>query len=253
MKNARCLLFCGAVLFVAGCATSMVEDLPGTLASQTVGAEPYIIGPMDVLDISVADNPDLAKQVVVRPDGKIAFQFAGELQAAGLTPRELDDELTTRLSEYIKNCEVTVSVEAFQSKRVYVFGEVGRPGAVAYNGNNTVLSALADAGYLTRDASTGDVRLIRLGDLMDEKPPVYKLDMRQVALASAFPSNLRLRPNDVLYVPRDGFAKATDTIDRVMGPFRAILKQPVAAGTMINIGKEVGLNEVSQQLGQVFK
>ena len=129
---------------------SSIND--GRIAEQKGGvpasADPsYVIGPSDVLTVRVWREPDLSAQgLPVRPDGKISMALLNDIQAAGLTPMQLGAEITASLKKYVSDPQVTVLVDAINSKRIYVVGQVSRPGAYPLLPQMTVLQALSGAG-----------------------------------------------------------------------------------------------------------
>src|SRR6202451_4438216 len=112
----------------------------------------YIIGGQDVLDISVWKEPEVSRVVPVRPDGKISLPLLNDVQAAGLTPAQLAAQITESLKKFITNPQVTVIVTTINSQRVYIIGEMSRPGAFPLLPNMTVLEALSSAGGFTQFA-----------------------------------------------------------------------------------------------------
>src|SRR5438552_8471545 len=121
----------------------------------------YVIGPQDVLDISVWKEPDLSRSVPVRPDGKISLPLLNDVQAAGLTPSQLTVQITAGLNKFMNNPQVTVIVSQINSQRIYLLGEVARPGAFALLPGMTVLQALSDAGGLSPFANAKKIYVIR--------------------------------------------------------------------------------------------
>lgn len=121
----------------------------------------YRIVPGDKLRIEVYKDNQLSQSLQVRPDGKITLPLLGDLPAAGATPLELRDRITTSLREYVTNPTVTVIVVETVPPTVYVMGEVNNPGSIALQGPLTVLQALAMAGGFRDFADTKDVRVLR--------------------------------------------------------------------------------------------
>ena len=111
-----------------------------------------MIGAQDVLDISVWKEPEVSRVVPVRPDGKISLPLLNDVQAAGLTPAQLAAQITESLKKYVTNPQVTVIVTTINSQRVYMLGEVTRPGAFPLLPGMTVLQALSSAGGFTQFA-----------------------------------------------------------------------------------------------------
>src|SRR6201993_3257033 len=108
----------------------------------SVAGPDYKIGPDDMLHVSVWKEPDLTETLPVRPDGKISLPLLNDVQAAGLTPSQLADGISTKLKKYMSDPRVTVIVTAMNSQRIYVLGEVTHTGTMALQPNMTVLQAL---------------------------------------------------------------------------------------------------------------
>lgn len=122
----------------------------------------YMIGPADILTIQVWHEPDLsAKELPVRPDGKISIPLLNDIQAAGLTPMQLTQEITKGLKRYVSDPQVTVVVDAINSKRIYVMGQVQRPGAYPLLPQMSVLQALSGAGGFLQYANPKKTYVLR--------------------------------------------------------------------------------------------
>lgn len=169
-------------------------------AGQEGGPADYIIGAEDVLDISVWKNADLSRVVNVRPDGKISLPLIGDVQAGGLTPNQLKDEITRRLQAYQETAVVSVIVEAVNSYRVFIVGEIRTPGTYLLKNKTTVLQAIALAGGFTQFASKNKIRIIRQkGDGTNERIRIRFKDL--VYGDDDTNSNLILNPGDTIFVP----------------------------------------------------
>ncbi|HET6370743.1 MAG TPA: polysaccharide biosynthesis/export family protein [Nitrospiria bacterium] len=121
----------------------------------------YVIGPEDVVEISVWKNDALSKTVTVRPDGKISLPLIGDVQAAGLTASELKKTITKRLLEYKETPEVSVIVKEVNSYMVYITGEVVHPGKYPLKSRATLLQGITLAGGFTQFASKNNMVLLR--------------------------------------------------------------------------------------------
>jgi len=123
----------------------------------------YIIGPSDVLSISILNQEAMDRTVTVRPDGMISFPLIEEVNAAGLTPEQLEEMMTVALAEYIELLpgELSVTVDEVHSYTVSVLGEVRNPGRFEFQNSATVLDALAEAGGLTEFASADEILILR--------------------------------------------------------------------------------------------
>jgi polysaccharide export outer membrane protein len=168
-------------------------------AAQAAAADPsYIIGADDVLDISVWKEPDVSRSVPVRPDGKISLPLVSDVQAAGLTPSQLAADLTTRLKKFLNDPQVTVIVTAINSRRIYIVGEVARPGAFPLLPNMTVLQALADSGGFTTFANTKKIHILRT---INGKQTEFPFEYREVLEGHKTSENITLLPGDEIVVP----------------------------------------------------
>jgi polysaccharide biosynthesis/export protein len=158
----------------------------------------YIIGADDVLDIDVWKEPEVTRTLPVRPDGKISLPLLNDIQAAGLTPTKLADEITTQLKKYVTDPHVTVIVTAINSQRVYILGEVARAGAYPLLPGMTVLQALSSAGGFTQFANTKKVYVLRQVNGKQEK---YPFNYKDVVSGGDTSGNIVLKPGDTVVVP----------------------------------------------------
>ncbi|HXG14953.1 MAG TPA: polysaccharide biosynthesis/export family protein, partial [Calidithermus sp.] len=157
----------------------------------------YVIGPGDVLQISVWKNESLSRVVPVRPDGKISMPLLHDVQAAGLTAMQLRDKIARALSEFLPNPEVAVSVTEVRSMRVSVLGEVQRPGVLELRGTTTILEAIAMAGGFRDFASPSKIMVIRT----DAHGRTEKIRFNYNRAVGGDEQNLVLKPGDVIVVP----------------------------------------------------
>ncbi len=132
------------------------------MVANITGAEDYRLGPGDVLEIKVCGYDELqVKDLIIRPDGKIAFPLAGEVSANGLSSRELTDVITAKISKYTNDPQVTVNITKFRTTRVYVLGEVVKPGLYELEKQHTMLDAIGIAGGYTKDAAKKKIFILR--------------------------------------------------------------------------------------------
>jgi polysaccharide export outer membrane protein len=171
----------------------------------------YRIGPQDVVAITVYNEADLSRRYTIEADGSFTFPLLGRIQAAGLTPRELEAELKRRLDgRILKDPQVTVAVEEYRSQRVFVHGEVRSPGTYQLTGNMTVLEALARAGSTTSTAAdsalivrpaAGGQTAGRVLPGEDSSAQVIPVDLAALQ-AGSLKDNVPLRDGDTIVVPR---------------------------------------------------
>jgi protein involved in polysaccharide export with SLBB domain len=161
----------------------------------------YRIQAGDEMEIKFFFNPELNETVFVRPDGKISLQLVDDVQAAGLTPSELDEILSRVYAKELRKPEVTVIVRSFTGQRVYVGGEVGNPGAVELTAGMTALQAVINAGGFRDTAKLEEVLVIRNG-WADAPIPI------RANLTQPIANDVMLQAHDIVYVPRTWIADA---------------------------------------------
>lgn len=168
----------------------------------------YVIGPEDVLDIGVWDNTQLTRTVPVRPDGKISLPLLNDVKAAGLTPMQLRQYLTTALAPYVPAATVSVIVREVHSFKVTVIGEVKAPGRYELKSQSTVLDVLAMAGGLTEYAERSRIVVLRRQESGTRQIP-FAFDKLETGNGAGHGSaakpgsqhNFDLEPGDIVLVP----------------------------------------------------
>ena len=186
---------------VGGCAPSlspMTEAQAGVAQAVPPDQEKYLLGPEDTIEISVWKEPELTKQMVVRPDGKITYPLIGEIQAAGLTVKELQKEISKRLEKFVTDANVTVILQKAQFYKIYVTGKVNKPGDFVVGRPTTVLQAISMAGGVTAFASPGSIVVLRR---VGGKEEAYSFNYNKVAQGQFLEQNRTLLPGDVVVVP----------------------------------------------------
>jgi polysaccharide export outer membrane protein len=164
---------------------------PATLTEESA----YTIGADDELAVSVYGEADLSKTQTVRPDGKIAFPLIGDVQASGLTPDELREQITEKLAKFVRNPRVTVIVSAYKSKKVSVLGEVRYPGVVPLSFGTTLLEGISRAGGVTENADLEGALLVRKGH-------VVRVSFDKLLHGGDFDrNNLPLESSDFILIP----------------------------------------------------
>lgn len=176
-------------------------------------AEEYMMCPGDRLDIVVAGHEDISTDVgaaggkyIVRPDGRLSFPLIGELDITGKTVDAFTKELEKRLAEYIINPRVTVNIAQLGTTRVYVLGEVNKPGLYELEKSHKVLDAIGKAQGFTKDAAKKKVFLVR----KDHKGEPVKVNLNDILKKGDVSQNHTLQEGDLLYLTSNGridFAK----------------------------------------------
>lgn len=180
-------------------AASASDPKPSTVSSLKSPDDKYVIGDDDVLDINVWQEPGLTVSVPVRSDGKITLPLTGEIQAAGRTPVQLEQDITAKLRAYVVQPDVAVIVQKMNSKKFNILGRVLKPGSYSLSSTTTVLDAIAEAGgfmdfakrksiYILRATSNGGTTRIPFNyeDVVKGKHPG---------------ENITLEPHDTIIVP----------------------------------------------------
>jgi len=221
-----------------------------------VGAVEYRVLPPDVINVTshnVQEITDVVQQI--RPDGKISLPLIGELFVAGLTPQEIRREIIAVAQKYYKKVDVTVFVTGFNSQKVYVFGEVYRPGPMPWTGSDTLLDVLAQVqptlmawpekvkvvrgrqpkrgGYIAGDPESdpGYNAEPASGEVRNEQgAQELTVDLMAMVKSGDMTHNILLQPDDVVYVPPNPFAAVGLGIQQILFPTRGVVDMVQAPG-----------------------
>ena len=193
-------------LITLACALLLWTGGSTTPAAQTN----YVLGPQDVLNITVLGEDDLSRKYTIEQDGSFTFPLVGRITARGLTLRDLEQDLKKKLitGGYLKNPEVSVAVDAYQSQRIMVWGQVNQPGEYQLAGDMTLLSALAKAGSITASAGRHAV-IVRAPRTAAKggpegaaaEPEIVRIDLNDLQ-AGNMALNIPLRDGDTINVPK---------------------------------------------------
>lgn len=183
-----------------------VVSAQGLVAARQQGAANYVIGPQDVLAISVLEDDKLNGRYTVEADGTFSFPLIGRVQAGGLTIRDFEASLKKRLMDgFFVNPQVAVNVEQYRSQRVFVTGEVRQPGMIPLTGGMTLVEALTRAGGAESATSSGEVAIVREKDprapVSPEGDEPIRVNLRELE-AGGRVGNIELRDGDTIYVLR---------------------------------------------------
>ena len=162
--------------------------------------EDYIIGPEDVLEISVWRNQDLSREVFVRPDGRITLPLIGDVKAVGRTTQELKEEITQRLSAYKESPTIAIVVKAVNSYYYYVQGAIGKSGRLPLLSRTTLVQAITLAGGLTPDAVRSRIVIFRIG-LNGNDSNKLTVNYDDIILRGA--ENVVIKPGDTIVIPSE--------------------------------------------------
>jgi polysaccharide biosynthesis/export protein len=185
-----------ALMFFAFSAPLFAANPPPAPAGPPT--ETYTVKPGDVLSVAVWKEPDLQGPVLVRPDGTFSFPLAGQIDARGKSVLELQQMITDKLKKYISDPVVTVSISEVKGNKVYVLGQVNKPGEFIVNPRVDVMQALSMAGGTTAYAALGDITILRRTDSGQQSLPFHYAD---VARGRNLQQNIMLQAGDVVVVP----------------------------------------------------
>ena len=158
----------------------------------------YTIGPEDVIKINVWKETELSVSVPVRSDGKISLPLIHDVYVVGMTPLELKEELTKKLSQYIENPTVSVIIEQINSLKIFVTGEVKTPGVVELDREVNVLQAIAMAGGFTEWAKKTKIKIFRKHRGIQE---TITINYNKIVSGKHPELNIPLQPGDTIVVP----------------------------------------------------
>jgi len=173
------------------------DTLPPRVAQ--VRPDSYIIGSDDMLAINVWKEPEMSKAVPVRPDGMISLPLLGEIKARGLTPVQLEDQISDSLKKIMSDPQVTVIVTAVNSLTFNIMGQVNHPGYFPLTRPLTVLDAIALCGGFRDFAKQKKIYVLRTGP--DGKQEQLKFNYKEVIKGRNMAQNIQLHPHDTLVVP----------------------------------------------------
>jgi len=183
------------------------------ICTATVFADDYHLVSGDILDIEVYGYEDLqVTDLMIRPDGKLAFPLVGEVPAAGLTPADLSANLTKALAEYVKNPQVTVNVIQFHTIRVYVLGEVARPGMYEIEKQHNLLDAISMAGGHTLYASKKAVYVVH-----KTTGQYVQINLNNLLKKGDLTQNCELADGDVVYLAENGMNFVREILPLIYG------------------------------------
>jgi polysaccharide biosynthesis/export protein len=178
---------------------SAPEAVRTASGQSAVASDEFVIGPGDVLAINVWKETEISKVVPVRSDGRISLPLIGELQSGGLTPRQLEAEITTRLKDYVADPSVTVVVQEIHSKSINVLGMVARPGLYPLTKTMTVVDAIANAGGFRDFAKQKSIYILRQNP--DGTQARLPFNYKEVIKGVNPSQNVKLQPGDNIVVP----------------------------------------------------
>jgi polysaccharide biosynthesis/export protein len=183
----------------AAAAAAAAKPPAPVVAAPGVNMPPeYTIGADDVLSIIFWRDKELTAEVTVRPDGKVSLPLLNDVQASGLTPAQLRDRIVEESKKYVEDPNVTVVVKTINSRKVFITGEVRKPGPYLLTGPTTVLHLISISGGLADYAKPEKITIVRTEN---GKPVSFKFNYKEVVEGKKLAQNIELKPGDTVIVP----------------------------------------------------
>jgi polysaccharide export outer membrane protein len=198
--------------------------------------ESYVVGAPDVLEVNILPEPEILREVRVRPDGQISIDLIGDVQAAGRTPTEIARAIEQEIIRYKRDAAVNVTVVDSPSQFVTVYGEVARPGIFPLASETRVSEAIGRVGGTRPFASLNNVRVIRTFGDETEVIEIRLADIQKGDLSS----NIVINEGDLIVVPPTALARVGYALQMLFFPFQPIVSTLSAVGTTA-----AGVNTIS--------
>jgi polysaccharide export outer membrane protein len=202
-----------ALLVMAGCAGGPRGEVPEvsyTTSGETT-APGYGLRVGDELYVRFLTAPGMDYKTPVTPSGTVILPTGDEVEAVGLTVRELSARVEETMSEHLLDPSVSITIEAIDKQPVFVIGEVKRPGEVEYYGRMTVVGALSYAGGMLPSGKPSSVMVIRTAGVPE--PAAFRVDVSKVLSGRDLSQDMELRPDDIVYVPQSVIGKIDEFVD----------------------------------------
>ncbi|MFP4473270.1 MAG: polysaccharide biosynthesis/export family protein [Candidatus Omnitrophota bacterium] len=207
----------------------MLSETQPTIENPAIDRK-YTLGPTDVIEITVLRHPEVSGEYDINKAGYIQYEFVGDIQISGLEKKEAENVIAEHLSEFIVSPEVTIKITEYNSKIVYVVGEVFRPGKIYMRGDTiTVREALMQAGLPRLSGVTKKSRLITPSE--NGKPERENINVYALLYEGDLRQNEIMKPGDVLYIPATFLTKTM----RAISPITAPIGQ--AAGARVGVDR----------------
>lgn len=203
-----------ALIFTLGAAAHAAPQADQqTPPAQAPAVSPtYQLEPGDTIELRFLSNSELNEQAQIRPDGRISMQIVGELRLSGLTIAQATELVEKTFKDTLKQPSVSLQVRTFANRRVFVAGEVARPGVIPLVGEQTAIGAIAEAGGFKLSAKRNEIIVIRRGP--NDMPEQIRISMNGSGSNAPQAAAFRLAPLDVVVVAESGIARADRAVDQ---------------------------------------
>ncbi len=236
-KSALPLLCAPLFVMLVGCHNPAIDYSKRLTSLDMVKKRPpdalYTVDPPDQIMVEFTGQPDMTRSVVLRSDGRVTLPLLGDVLVAGKTSKEIQDLLTDAYAKFYKEPQLLVSVTGYNSKHIYVYGEVGHQGSIPYTGYTTVRDVIGDVGGVTSRAASGRIKVVR-GDPDD--PEIFKVDLDAMIDEGDTLQDVSLAENDIVYVPPTVLAWVGYQVDQLLFPFRSVISAIFTVNTAASVG-----------------
>lgn len=192
-------------ILIGAPASALAQSQPQATRNGAPGADAgvalpagYVIGPEDVINVVIWRNQEMSGDFIVRPDGQISMPLINDVQAAGLTPEQLREQVTKAATKFLEDPSVTVVVKAINSRKVHITGMVQKPGAYPLVSPTSVLQLISIAGGLHEFADSKKILIVRNEN---GRQVSYKFNYKDVSQGKNLKQNIELKPGDTVIVP----------------------------------------------------
>ena len=199
-RTSLALLRCAAVLSIALAGRADAQQM-ARAAPAAASPHDFVIGPDDVLTIVFWREKDMSGEVTVRPDGNISLPLLNDVRAAGLSPEQLRAQLVEAASKYLEQPNATVVVKEVRSRRVFITGQVTKPGPYMLTGPTTVLQLISMAGGLLEYADKTNIIVVSADRRPDGEPLTSRVNYAELMKRRNVKQNVDLKPGDTVVVP----------------------------------------------------
>jgi polysaccharide export outer membrane protein len=211
------------VALTLACTTPPLAGLPRAPQIET-----YVVGPPDMLRIHVLPEPEIIREVRVRPDGMISVDLIGDVQAAGRTPVQIAQTIQAEIGRFKRDAVANVSVETSASRFITIYGEVGRPGLFALESETRVSEAIGRVGGTRPFANLDGIRIVRPTGETTNVLEVRLDDISEGDLST----NFVVEEGDLIIVPPTLLAKIGYGFQMLLFPFQPLISGASAVGSV---------------------
>lgn len=243
MKRYRQLILFLPLFLILSCSSDKGSEKVVIRQQEMAPPTPFVLGPGDELTFNVWRHDTLERNVQIDPSGNIYLPLVGEMKASGLTIVQLRKKISSRLSKYIVNPQVDISVSSLQSQKVHVLGEVNSPGSFVLDRRMLVWEAISLAQGFTNDANKDEVLLVRSEDGF-ARITALNLDIEEMLENGNLKQDFSLKNGDLLYIPPSTIAdieRFMVRLNNIISPILSVERGIIMSQDVANVlkGKDI--------------